>query len=235
MLFLMADPKKCKVLDWEKRSNIIIGTARGLQYLHEDSQLKIIHRDLKVSNILLDDYLNPKISDFGTARIFGGNQMETNTERVVGTYGYMAPEYALEELFSNKSDVYSFGILMLEILSGKRNRGFYHQECGQNGPEQAWKLWDEGKGAELRDPNIGDDCPIQEFLRWIHIALLCVEDDPALRPPMSSVILMLGSRSVNLPQPSTPPYSAAGFVTMLDQSSTNGLLTSDQSSTSASS
>lgn len=108
------------------------------------------------------------------------------------------------------------------------------------GPEQAWKLWDEGKGLELRDPNIGtDDCPIQEFLRWIHIALLCVQDDPALRPPMSSVILMLVSQSVNLPQPSKPPYSAARFVTMSDLSSTTGTgtgqLTSDQSSTTASS
>ncbi|KAG4199767.1 hypothetical protein ERO13_A05G167950v2 [Gossypium hirsutum] len=173
VLFLKADSEKCKVLDWEKRSNIITGTARGLQYLHEDSRLKIIHRDLKANNVLLDDDMNPKISDFGTARTFGGNQMEANTERVVGTYGYMAPEYALEGLFSNKSDVYSFGVLMLEILSGKKNRGFYHQDCGQS--------------------------LLTYVLRWIHIALLCVQDDPALRPTMSSAILMLGSKSVNLP------------------------------------
>ncbi|XVE87864.1 hypothetical protein DITRI_Ditri19aG0022500 [Diplodiscus trichospermus] len=233
------DPEKYKVLDWGKRSNIILGTARGLQYLHEDSRLKIIHRDMKASNVLLDDDINPKISDFGTARIFGSNQIEANTERVVGTYGYMAPEYALEGLFSNKSDVYSFGILMLEILSGKKNRGFYHQDCGQSLLIYAWMLWNEGKGEELIDLNIADDCPIHEVLRWIHIALLCVQDDPALRPPMSSVVLMLGSRSVNLPQPSTPPYSAARFVTISDLSSTTGTgtgrLTSDQSSTTVSS
>ncbi|XVF25965.1 hypothetical protein REPUB_Repub13aG0259400 [Reevesia pubescens] len=232
------DPEKCKVLDWEKRSNIINGTARGIQYLHEDSRLKIIHRDLKASNVLLDDDMNPKISDFGTARIFGGNQMEANTERVVGTYGYMAPEYALEGLFSNKSDVYSFGILMLEILSGKKNRGFYHQDCGQSLLTYAWMLWKKGEALQLIDPNIADACPIQEVLRWIHIALLCVQDDPAHRPTMSSVVLMLGSRSVSLPQPTTP-YSAARFATMSEQSSTTGtgtgLFTSDQSSTTASS
>ncbi|TYH17280.1 hypothetical protein ES288_A05G180000v1 [Gossypium darwinii] len=210
------DSEKCKVLDWEKRSNIITGTARGLQYLHEDSRLKIIHRDLKANNVLLDDDMNPKISDFGTARTFGGNQMEANTERVVGTYGYMAPEYALEGLFSNKSNVYSFGVLMLEILSGKKNRGFYHQDCGQSLLAYAWLLWNEGKGQELIDPNIAGNCPIQEVLRWIHIALLCVQDDPALRPTMSSAILMLGSKSVNLPQPSTSPYSAARFLQMIN-------------------
>jgi serine/threonine protein kinase len=122
------DPIKQTQLDWARRYEIIEGVARGLLYLHRDSRLRIIHRDLKASNILLDENMNPKISDFGLARIFGGNQHEANTARVVGTYGYMSPEYAMEGLFSVKSDVYSFGVLLLEILSGRRNTSFRHSD-----------------------------------------------------------------------------------------------------------
>ncbi|XP_019151275.1 PREDICTED: G-type lectin S-receptor-like serine/threonine-protein kinase SD1-13 isoform X2 [Ipomoea nil] len=125
---LLFDPQNEEFLDWSKRFMIIEGIGRGLLYLHRDSRLKIVHRDLKASNILLDEQLNPKISDFGLARIFGGNQHQANTERVVGTYGYMAPEYAMDGRFSEKSDVYSFGVLLLEIVSGRKNSGFYHDE-----------------------------------------------------------------------------------------------------------
>ncbi|PON81476.1 S-receptor-like serine/threonine-protein kinase [Trema orientale] len=123
---------RSNTLSWAKNYEIVMGIARGLLYLHQDSKLQVIHRDLKASNILLDINQNPKISDFGLARIFGGDEKETRTRTVVGTYGYMSPEYAVDGKFSVKSDVFSFGVLLLEIVSGKRNRRFSHPDHNHN-------------------------------------------------------------------------------------------------------
>ncbi|KAH6775703.1 hypothetical protein C2S52_013264 [Perilla frutescens var. hirtella] len=200
------DPDKRTVLTWPKRYDIIMGIARGLLYLHHDSRLKIIHRDLKTSNILLDANLNPKISDFGIARTFEEDQPIDRTRRVVGTYGYMAPEYANYGKFSVKSDIFSLGVVLIEIISGKKNRGFEDCHHYHSLLSQAWLLWKEKRSMEVMDECLNDSYMESQVRRCIHVGLLCVQNFLEDRPLMSSVVLMLASDGAILPEPKEPGF-----------------------------
>ncbi|KAI3457034.1 hypothetical protein Pfo_013697 [Paulownia fortunei] len=208
---ILFDQKNRASLDWPMRFNIVNGIARGLMYLHQDSRLRIIHRDLKASNILLDSEMNPKISDFGIAKRFRGNETEDMTSRVVGTYGYMSPEYAVHGRYSVKSDVFSFGVIVLEIVSGKRNSAFSYGDRHLNLLGHAWTLYKEGRSIELVDTCLHNSGSLWEVLRLIHVGLLCVQQFPDDRPSMTSVVSMLDNE-VMLPQASHP-----GFFTESDR------------------
>ncbi|CAM0912898.1 unnamed protein product [Alopecurus aequalis] len=201
---ILFDAERRKQLDWEMRYQIINGIALGLQYLHENTELKVVHRDLKASNVLLDKDMNPKISDFGIARIFDQDQTQGVTNHVVGTNGYMAPEYVMRGNYSVKSDSFSFGVLVLEIVTGRKNS---HQSWeAQDLLTAAWERWTAGTVLDMMDRCLSTTFSESGVLRCIHVGLLCVQENPADRPLMSSVVVMLGSDTVSLAAPSKPGF-----------------------------
>ncbi|KAL3345110.1 hypothetical protein AABB24_024185 [Solanum stoloniferum] len=191
---LLFGPEDCQPkLDWPTRQKICVGIAKGLAYLHEESPLKMIHRDIKGTNVLLDKDLNPKISDFGLAKLHDEEKTHVTT-RVAGTIGYMAPEYALWGYLTHKADLYSFGVVVLELVAGKNNMKYHPDENYVCLLDWALVLQKKGTFLELVDPRLGSNYDKKEALRMIKVALRCTNPSPALRPNMSAVVNMLEGR-----------------------------------------
>ncbi|KAL4627288.1 hypothetical protein ACB092_05G156900 [Castanea dentata] len=182
-------------LDWPTRQKICAGIARGLAFIHEESTLKIVHRDIKSTNILLDGDLNPKISDFGLAKLYEEENTHIST-RIAGTIGYMAPEYALWGVLTYKADVYSFGVVALEIISGKNNMKYRPNENCVCLLDWAMVLQQKGNLMELVDPELGSEFSKEEAIIMTKVALLCINPSPTLRPTMTAVVSMLEGRTV---------------------------------------
>ncbi|KFK35729.1 hypothetical protein AALP_AA4G029100 [Arabis alpina] len=191
---LFGSEKQRLHLDWPTRNKICIGIAKGLAYLHEESRLKIVHRDIKATNVLLDESLNAKISDFGLAKLNDDENTHIST-RIAGTIGYMAPEYAMRGYLTDKADVYSFGVVCLEIVSGKSNTNYRPKDEFVYLLDWAYVLQEQGNLLELVDMDLGTSFSKKEAKRMLNIALLCTNPSPTLRPPMSSVVSMLEGKS----------------------------------------
>ncbi|KAJ7976966.1 Serine/threonine protein kinase [Quillaja saponaria] len=193
---------------WELRQKISIGVARGLVYLHEEVMPPILHRDIKASNILLDQNLNPKVSDFGLAKVLRDEHSYIST-RVAGTMGYLAPEYAVTGRLTRKSDVYSFGVLLLEIVSGQAVVDFREDYREHFLVEKAWTAYEANSLLQMVDPTLNNGFPEEEAIRFLEVGLLCVQEATHLRPTMSMAIeILTKKRDIEDVQISRPGFIA---------------------------
>ncbi|XP_057415446.1 cysteine-rich receptor-like protein kinase 44 [Lotus japonicus] len=193
-------------LNWSTRFQIILGVARGLQYLHEDSHIRIVHRDIKASNILLDEKFRPRIGDFGLARFFPEDQAYLSTQ-FAGTLGYTAPEYAIRGELSEKADIYSFGVLVLEIICCRKNTDLTLPSQMQYLPEYGWKLYEKSMVMDLVDPKLREDGFVEkDVMQAFHVAFLCLQPLPDMRPAMSEIVALLTFKIDMVTTPMRPAF-----------------------------
>ncbi|KAK8653291.1 hypothetical protein V6N13_127299 [Hibiscus sabdariffa] len=218
------DEEKAKHLKWKHRFEIIVGTAEGLAHLHGGgSETRIIHRDIKSSNVLLDELLNPKIADFGLVRCLAPDKSHLSTG-VAGTLGYMAPEYLVRGQLTEKADVYSFGVLILEIVCGKRNTTFSKDSASLL--QTVWTLYKLNRLAEVVDACIRDEISVKVAPNYVlQVGLLCTQASVALRPSMAEVVEMLTDKDCEIPVPNQPPFLNANVKEQ--ESSTKSYNSSD--------
>ncbi|KAF8391175.1 hypothetical protein HHK36_023476 [Tetracentron sinense] len=198
-------------LNWPTRVKICLGMAKGLAFLHEESKLKIVHRDVKPTNVLLDKDLNAKISDFGFAKLYEDEKTHVIT-RIAGTTGYMAPDYAMRGYLTNKADVYSFGVVVLEIMSGKNSMKYKPNEESFYLLDLAYVLQEKGNLIALVDSTLRYDYSMKEALTILELAMLCTNPSPTLRPTMSEVVRILEGKTQMKAPPLHAPYSMDDFA-----------------------
>ncbi|WCJ40549.1 G-type lectin S-receptor-like serine/threonine-protein kinase SD2-5 [Euphorbia peplus] len=191
--WIFKNDEESSLLDWDTRYNIAIGMAKGLAYLHEECEVKIVHCDIKPENVLLDDNFTAKVSDFGLAKLMSRDDSLVYTT-VRGTRGYLAPEWITHNPISEKSDVYSYGIVLLEIIGGRKNYDSSESSEKSHFPSYSFKMLEEGRLREIVDPKLDmneNDEQFERFVIAVKVALWCIQEDMQMRPPMSRVVQML--------------------------------------------